>query len=43
MSVLAAARRISTPFRTWQPGGGLPAGSSGNGKLGNFNAATRVV
>ena len=43
MSVPAAARRISAPCRIRQPAGGEPAGSSENGKLGNFNAATRVV
>jgi catechol 2,3-dioxygenase-like lactoylglutathione lyase family enzyme len=42
-SVLAAAVRVSTPCCTRQPDAGLPAGSSGNGKLGNFNAATWVV
>src|SRR6202050_5973345 len=42
-SVPAAAGMVSAPFSTREPGGGLPAGSSGNGKLGNFNAATWVV
>ena len=42
-SVPAAAVSVSTPCTTRQPAGGVPAGSSGNGKLGNFNAATRVV
>ena len=42
-SVRAAAVSVSTPFRTRHPAGGLPAGSSGNGKSGSFNAVTRVV
>jgi hypothetical protein len=41
--VLAAAVKVGTPFRSRQPDGGLPAGSSGNGRLGSFNAATWVV
>jgi hypothetical protein len=43
MSVLAAAVSVSTPLLTRHPGGGLPAGSSANGRLGSFNAVTRVV
>ena len=43
MSVPAAALKISAPFRIRQLGAGRPAGSSGNGKLGNFKAVTWVV
>ena len=43
MSVCAAAVSVSTPLLTRHPGGGLPAGSSANGRLGSFNAVTRVV
>jgi hypothetical protein len=43
MSVFAAAVSVSTPLLTRHPGGGLPAGSSANGRLGSFNAVTRVV
>src|SRR5260370_21265513 len=42
-SVPAAAISVSTPCRTRHPDGGLPAGSSGNGRLGNFHAVTWVV
>ena len=43
MSVFEAAVSVSTPLLTRHPGGGLPAGSSANGRLGSFNAVTRVV
>ena len=43
ISVCAAAVSVSTPLLTRHPGGGLPAGSSANGRLGSFNAVTRVV
>jgi len=43
MSVCAAAVSVSTPLLTRHPGGGLPAGSSPNGKPGSFNAVIRVV
>ena len=42
-SVCAAAVSVSTPLLTRHPGGGLPAGSSANGRVGSFNAVTRVV
>ena len=42
-SVPAAAVSVSTPLLTRHPGGGLPSGSSANGRLGSFNAVTRVV
>ena len=43
MSVCAAAVSVAPPLLTRHPGGGLPAGSSANGRLGSFNAVTRVV
>src|SRR6201996_5911396 len=42
-SVFAAAVSVSTPLLTRHPGGGLPSGSSANGRLGSFSAVTRVV
>src|SRR5215469_9338727 len=42
-SVFAAAISVSTPLLTRHPGGGLPSGSSANGKPGSFNEVTRVV